>query len=200
MKLLASHSFILASLSIAACGGTERASIGPEANVRPQAAAEGKLSVSAGSPRQGQVVETSAVSFSGRSGAPEGSAIAVTATDGGLGRHSCSATVDSRQTWTCAQRLPDGGYTWTAQAVPGGPLSPGVDFVVHTGGVQAPLLDRLPSPGSDAKPVLTGTVSRSLVRRGWILEVSDNGELDGYDLLPGFKLNLAEMLAKVGNV
>jgi outer membrane protein OmpA-like peptidoglycan-associated protein len=175
LKLLASHSFILASLSIAACGGTERPSIGPEANVRPQAAAESKLSVSAGSPWQGQVVETSAVSFSGRSGASEGSAIAVTATDGGLGRHSCSATVDSRQTWTCAQRLPDGGYTWTAQVVPGGPLSPGVDFVVHTGGVQAPLLDRLPSPGSDARPVLTGTVSRSLVRRGWILEVSDNG-------------------------
>jgi outer membrane protein OmpA-like peptidoglycan-associated protein len=175
MKLFPIHSFVLASLSIAACGGTERDSSGLEASVPTQAAAESKLSVSAGSPWQGQVVETSAVSFSGRSGAPAGSAIAVTATDGAMGRHSCSATVDSRQTWTCAQRLPDGGYTWTAQVVPGGPISPGVDFVVHTCGVQAPLLDRLPSPGSDAKPVLTGTVSRSLLRRGWILEVSDNG-------------------------
>ncbi|GAC1343766.1 MAG: hypothetical protein NVSMB23_17930 [Myxococcales bacterium] len=175
MKLLPIRMVVFATFLAVSCGGPLREPAGAPARPRPQAALAGRLAASADSPSQGAVVDTTTVNFSGRSGAPPGSQIAVAALDGRLGRHLCTATVASDRTWSCAQDLPDGGYTWTSRVVPDGPPSPEVDFVVHTDGVQAPLLDRLPSPGRDARPVLTGTLSNDLAQQGWILEVSDNG-------------------------
>ncbi|MHB8628484.1 MAG: Uma2 family endonuclease [Aggregatilineales bacterium] len=74
-----------------------------------------------------------------------------------------------------------------------------------------------PSQSDPEMRVLATLYQRTGVRLIWIIdpeakivtvyrtghlpfEVSGNGELDGYDILPGFKLNLAEMFAKVEDV
>src|SRR5712672_2262003 len=56
-------------------------------------------------PAQSRVVRSKSVTFSGRSSAASGSAVAVTATDAKLVVHGCAATVRSDQTWSCTQQL-----------------------------------------------------------------------------------------------
>src|SRR2546423_4822758 len=82
------------------------------------------------SPAQGQVVKSRKVTFAGRSSSAAGTSIAVTATDGHLATHSCTANVAPDQTWSCNQQLDDGGYTWAAAA--GVAPSAVIDFVVRT--------------------------------------------------------------------
>jgi OOP family OmpA-OmpF porin len=127
--------------------------------------------VAAASPGQGDVVESRKVTFSGRSSSPSGTSVAVTATDGNLATHACTAKVGGDQTWSCTQQLDDGGYTWTAAA--SGFTSSGIDFVVRTRGVAAPTIDQTPSPSKDASPLLTGTTSVS--------KDDDDGDDDGDD-------------------
>ena len=57
-----------------------------------------------------------------------------------------------------------------------GPASHQVDFVVNTRGYPAATIDHTPSPNSDAKPILTGTVSASLTNKSFHLEVTENGK------------------------
>src|SRR5215813_12903200 len=78
------------------------------------------------SPAQGQVVTSGTVVFSGRTTAPSGSAASVSATDGRLVVHTCSATVRNDQTFSCSQKLADGGYTWTARIASQGSTSAGI--------------------------------------------------------------------------
>src|SRR5437868_335615 len=122
--------------------------------------------VAPSSPAQGQVVKSRKVTFAGRSSSAAGTSIAVTATDGHLATHSCTATVAPDQTWSCNQQLDDGGYTWAAAA--GAVTSAGIDFVVRTRGLAAPTIDQTPSPSKDTSPLLTGTSS----------EVTDEDEDD----------------------
>lgn len=128
------------------------------------------------SPAQGQVVKSRKVTFSGRSNSSAGTTIAVTAIDGLLATHACSATVARDQTWSCNQQLDDGGYTWTAAA--GDVTSAGIDFVVRTRGLAAPTIDQTPSPSKDATPLLAGTSSE--VTDG---EEDDDGDRDGDDIV-----------------
>jgi outer membrane protein OmpA-like peptidoglycan-associated protein len=113
--------------------------------------------------------------FFGRSGAPAGTSVTVASFDGRMVRRTCTAAVASDHTWSCTQTLSDGGYSWTAQVASGGPVSREVDFIVNTVGYPAPTIDHTPSPTNDAKPVLTGTVDASLAKRGFYLEVTENG-------------------------
>jgi hypothetical protein len=110
-------------------------------------------------PAQGQVATSGKVVFSGRSSAASGSAVKVSATDARLVVHTCPATVSSDQTWSCTQRLADGGYTWTAEVAASGFASAGIDFVVRSQGLAAPTIDQTPSPTRDSSPVVTGTAS-----------------------------------------
>ena len=129
-------------------------------------------------PRQAAILTSTTVSFSGRSDARAGSRVIVTATDATLNRYSCTATVSSGQTWSCNKDLPDGGYSWTAQVDPAGPVSPPIDFVVFTFGFPAPTIDHTISPTREASPVLTGTVSSTLLGKGrFFLEVSEKGKV-----------------------
>src|SRR5712664_617797 len=110
-------------------------------------------------PAQGQVATSGKVVFSGRSSAASGSAVKVSATDARLVVHTCPATVRSDQTWSCTQRLADGGHTWTAEVAASGFAAAGIDFVVRSQGLAAPTIDQTPSPTRDSSPVVTGTAS-----------------------------------------
>src|SRR5262249_20720149 len=100
------------------------------------------------------------------------------ATDGLLVVHTCSATVRGDQTWSCSQKLPDGGYTWTARIAAQGSTSPGIDFVARRRGLAAPTIDQTPSPTRDSSPLLTGTTS---VFPGSCKEHPDRGKHDGWE-------------------
>ena len=126
-------------------------------------------------PGQRAVVSSTIVTLSGRSAAPEGTQIQAVALDATMTPRSCTGTVTSDHTWSCAVQLPDGGYTWSAQADTGRP-SQAVDFVVRTWSVQAPLADRLPPVINDPTPVITGTVDASLLYQGYHLEVTEGGK------------------------
>ena len=112
--------------------------------------------LAAGSPAQGEVVSSGKVVFSGRSTAGAGSAVSVTARDGRLVVHACSATVRSDQTWSCSQKLTDGGYTWTARIAAQGFTSAGIAFVARSKGLAAPTIDQTPSPTSPASSSMAG--------------------------------------------
>ena len=144
-------SSLVAVLLAVACGGSNRSQFDP-------AGPAALLQLTPSFPAEGEVVPTRTVTFSGRTAAPPGTRVSVAALDGALGTHLCTATVAGDQTWSCAQKLPDGGYTWTAQIAPGAP-SAGIDFVVSTAGSPAPTIDATPSPTNDPSPTLTGTIS-----------------------------------------
>src|SRR5262245_24329028 len=131
-----------------------------------------------GSPAQGRVVTSSNVAFSGRSSARPGSPVSVAATDGRLVVHACSATVGGDQTWSCSQKLADGGYTWTARIASQGFTSAGIDFVARTKGLAAPTIDQTPSPTRESSPLLTGTTS---VFTGSCKEHDDHGRHLGWE-------------------
>src|SRR5205823_5822721 len=126
--------------------------------------------------RQREIDCNNRLFYYGLSGTPSGSVITAATFDSGMVRRTCTATVAKDQTWSCAQTLGDGGYTWTAQVAASGPASQQVDFVVNTRGYPAPTIDHTPSPNSDAKPILTGTVSASLTNKSFHLEVTENGK------------------------
>src|SRR5579859_4199945 len=83
----------------AGCGGDLRA---PPDRQRPeqQSAVPSNDAViaSPASPAQGETVTNGWVTFNGRSSAPAGSGITVTALDGALNANTCAATVGSDQT------------------------------------------------------------------------------------------------------
>jgi len=130
------------------------------------------------SPAQGQVVTSGTVVFSGRTTAPSGSAASVSATDGRLVVHTCSATVRNDQTFSCSQKLADGGYTWTARIASQGSASAGINFVTRSKGLAAPTIDQTPSPTRDSSPLLTGTTS---VFTGSCKEHHDHGKHLGWE-------------------
>ena len=167
MTIIRDHSYLFVCLA-AACGGALDSSLVERDRALTAATAD--------SPGQGEIVCNNKVVFFGRSGAPSGSVITAATFDSGMVRRTCTATVAKDQTWSCAQTLGDGGYTWTAQVAASGPASQQVDFVVNTRGYPAPTIDHTPSPNSDAKPILTGTVSASLTNKSFHLEVTENGK------------------------
>lgn len=125
-------------------------------------------------PWQGAIVRSRQVTFSGRTAAGPGTLVTAATLDASLTSRTCGAPVANDHSWSCEMQLPDGGYTWTAQAATG-PISAQVDFVVSTWSQPAPLIDRLPSLINDDRPVITGTVSWWLVNHGFYLEVTENG-------------------------
>jgi outer membrane protein OmpA-like peptidoglycan-associated protein len=139
---------------------------------------EALSTLTASSPAQGQVVTSSIVVFSGRSSAPAGSAVSVAATDARLVVYTCSATVRGDQTFSCSQKLADGGYTWTARIASQGFASAGIDFVTRAKGLAAPTIDQTPSPTRESSPLLTGTTS---VFTGSCEEHDDHGEHLGWE-------------------
>ena len=167
MTIIRDHSYLFVCLA-AACGGVLDSSLAERDRALTAATAD--------SPGQAEIVCANKVVFFGRSGAPSGSAITAVTFDSRMVRRTCTATVAKNQTWSCTQTLADGGYTWTAQVAAGGPVSQQVDFVVNTDGYPAPTIDHTPSPNSDARPILTGTVSASLTNRSFYLEVTENGK------------------------
>jgi outer membrane protein OmpA-like peptidoglycan-associated protein len=156
---------------VAACGGARDAS-----SLAFLERDRALTAATADSPGQAEIVCANKVVFFGRSGAPAGASIVATTFDSRRVPRTCTGPVLKDQTWSCQQTLADGGYTWTAQVASGGPVSQQVDFVVSTGRYAAPTIDHTPSPNSDPKPILTGTVSPQLVNRGFYLEVTENGQ------------------------
>src|SRR6267143_4734896 len=152
-----------------ACGGALESSHASREVARAATAA------TPDSPGQAEIVTRNKVVFFGRSGAAAGASVTVASFDSAMTRRTCTPSVASDHTWSCTQTLADRGYTWTAQ-VGDGPVSASVDFIVNTGKYPAPTIDHLPSPTNDAKPILTGTVSSTLVDRGFYLEVTENGQ------------------------
>src|SRR4051812_12494712 len=163
MRITRDHSALFVCL-VAACGGAL------DATGRSSARDRAAVAATADSPGQAEIVCSNKVTFFGRSGAAVGATVTAVSFDGRMVRRTCTAKVASDRTWSCTQTLADGGYSWTAQVGTDGPLSRQVDFVVNTDGLPAPTIDHTPSPTNDSKPVLTGTVSDSLVNRGFHLE------------------------------
>jgi outer membrane protein OmpA-like peptidoglycan-associated protein len=150
------------------------AACGLDRSERPIADANELIQLTPSLPAEGQVINSRNVTFSGRSGAAAGSHVTITATDGRLGAQACSAAVGSDQTWSCAQQLADGGYTWTALITPGDSPTAGIHFVVSTAGLPAPTIDLTQSPTNQAALIATGTVSASSDEDG-------DGDMDDND-------------------
>src|SRR3989440_10974329 len=170
MTIIRDHSYLFVCLA-AACGGARDPS-----NLAFQEHDRAVTAATADSPRQAEIVCANKVVFFGRSSAPAGASVTATSFDSRRVPRTCTGAVLKDQTWSCQQTLADGGYTWTAQVGSGGPVSQQVDFVVNTARYPAPTIDHTPSPNSDPKPILTGTVSSQLVNRGFYLEVTEHGE------------------------
>ena len=170
MTIIRDHSYLFVCLA-AACGGARDPS-----NLAFQEHDRAVTAATADSPRQAEIVCANKVVFFGRSSAPADTSVTATTFDSRRVPRTCTGKVLKDQTWSCQQTLADGGYTWTAQVASGGPVSQQVDFVVNTGPYPAPTIDHTPSPNSDPKPVLTGTVSSQLLNRGFYLEVTENGQ------------------------
>lgn len=169
MVIIRDHSYLFVCLAVA-CGGT----LGSP-SARFSDPARTATAATPDSPGQGDVVRTNKVVLFGRSGASPGASVTAATFDSRMVRRTCNAVLASDRTWSCTQTLADGGYTWTAQVASGGPVSSQIDFIVNTNGSPAPTIDHTPSPTNDARPVLTGTVSSSLVNKGFYLEVTENG-------------------------
>jgi len=170
MAIIRDHSCLFVCLAVA-CGGARDPS-GLAFLERDRAV----TAATADSPGQAEIVCANNVRFFGRSSAAAGTSVTATTFDSKRLPRKCTGAVLSDQTWSCRQTLADGGYTWTAQVGEDGPFSQQVDFVVSTGRYPAPTIDHTPSPNSDPKPILTGTVSSQLVNRGFYLEVTENGQ------------------------
>ena len=170
MTIIRDHSYLFVCLAVA-CGGARDPS-GLAFLERDRAV----TAATADSPGQAEIVCANNVRFFGRSSAAAGTSVTATTFDSKRLPRKCTGAVLSDQTWSCRQTLADGGYTWTAQVGEDGPFSQQVDFVVSTGRSPAPTIDHTPSPNSDPKPILTGTVSSQLVNRGFYLEVTENGQ------------------------
>jgi len=171
MIIIRDHSYLFVCLA-AACGGARDPS-----SLVFQERDRAITAATADSPGQAEIVCANKVVFFGRSSAPAGASVTATSFDSRRVPRTCTGAVLKDQTWSCQQTLADGGYTWTAQVGSGGPVSQQVDFVVNTARYPAPTIDHTPSPNSDPKPILTGTVSSQLVNRGFYLEVTENGRV-----------------------
>jgi len=170
MTIIRDQSYLFVCLA-AACGGArDPSSLVLREHDRAVTVA------TADSPRQAEIVCANKVMFFGRSSAPADTSVTATTFDSRRVPRTCTGKVLRDQTWSCQQTLADGGYTWTAQVAAGGPVSQQVDFIVNTGPYPAPTIDHTPSPNSDPKPILTGTVSSQLLNRGFYLEVTESGQ------------------------
>src|SRR5439155_868494 len=170
MIIIRDHSYLFVCLA-AACGGARDPS-----NLALQEHDRAVTAATADSPHQAEIVWANKVMFFGRSSAPADTSVTATTFDSRRVPRTCTGKVLKDQTWSCQQTLADGGFTWTAQVASGGPVSQQIDFVVSTGLYPAPTIDHTPSPNSDPKPLLTGTVISQLVNRGFYLEVTENGQ------------------------